>query len=142
MKAMKRFWTALGSVYCGAVIGCWSVPSAHTANHDYSYRRENDQAIIAAGGAQFDDCVSGGQLFKMYCGTCHNARPLTERPFSNTEVAFAHMREQAYLTGEEYRQLIHFLRRASDIGPPSPAAEPSPKRFFYSQPISEMRPEN
>jgi hypothetical protein len=92
-------------------------------------------------GAQ-DDCVAGGRLFKMYCGSCHNARPLGERPFSNYHVAVAHMREQAYLTGKEYRQIILFLRRWNDVGPATPDVPPSPKRFIYSQPISELRGEN
>src|SRR5262249_24233308 len=91
-------------------------------------------------GCQFDDYTHGGKLFAMYCGACHNARPLGERPFSNYEVAMAHMREQAYLTGKEYRQLIHFLRRWQDIGRPPPDVEPWPKRFFSSQPIPELRP--
>jgi hypothetical protein len=87
------------------------------------------------------DCAAGGQLFKQYCGSCHNARPLGERPFSNYEVAVAHMRNQAYLTGEEYRQIIYFLRRWHDVGPPTPPTAPSPKRFIPSQPISELRGE-
>ena len=88
---------------------------------------------------KFDDVARGGDLFKMYCGACHNARALGERPFANYEVAMAHMREQAYLTGKEYRQLIHFLRRWHDVGPPTPDVEPSPRRFIFAQPISELR---
>jgi hypothetical protein len=81
----------------------------------------------------------GDRLFKLYCASCHNARPLSERPFSNYEVAVAHMRDQAYLTGKEYRQIIHFLRRWHDVGPATPDIEPSPKRLTFSQPISELR---
>jgi hypothetical protein len=62
---------------------------------------------------------------------------LGERPFNNVEVSFAHMRRHAYLTGKEYRQLIHFLRRWHDLGPPT--LETPPKRFMFSQPISELR---
>ena len=83
--------------------------------------------------------MAGGRLFQLYCGSCHNARPLGERPFSNYQVAVAHMRDQAYLTGKEYRQIIHFLRRWDDVGPPTPAVQPSPKRLVFSQPISESR---
>jgi hypothetical protein len=54
-------------------------------------------------------------------------------------VAVAHMRDQAYLTGKEYRQIIHFVRRWDDVGPPTPAVRPSPKRLVFSQPISELR---
>src|SRR5262249_31552680 len=86
-----------------------------------------------------DDCVQGGRLFKLYCGSCHNARPLGERPFSNYHVAVAHMRNQAYLTGKEYRQIILFLRRWQDVGPPTPDVGPTPKRLVFPQPISELR---
>ena len=88
-----------------------------------------------------DDCAAGGELFKQYCGSCHNARPLGERPFSNYHVAMTHMRDQAYLTGKEYRQLMYFLRRWDNVGPPTPPVEPSPKRFVFSQPIAELRGE-
>jgi hypothetical protein len=87
-----------------------------------------------------DECAEGGRLFKYYCGSCHNARPLGERPLSNYHVAVAHMRDQCYLTGKEYRQIIMFLRRWHDVGPPTPPVEPSPKRLVFSQPISELRP--
>ena len=64
-------------------------------------------------------------------GTGHNARPLGERPLSNYHVAVAHMRDQAYLTGKEFRQIIAFLRRWQDVGPPTPDVGPSPKRFVF-----------
>ena len=34
-----------------------------------------------------------------------------------------------------------FLRYWHDIPPQTPPVEPSPKRFIFSQPISELRPE-
>jgi len=52
------------------------------------------------------------------------------------------MRTQAYLTGDEYRKLIHFIRRWHDLGPAFEEVEDSPKRFFYSQPISELKPKS
>ncbi len=81
------------------------------------------------------------ELFKQYCGSCHNARPLGERPFSNYHVAMTHMRDQAYLTGKEYRQLMYFLRRMDNVGPPTPPVGPSPKRLVFSQPIPDLRGE-
>ena len=45
--------------------------------------------------------------------------------------------DQAYLTGKEYRQIIMFLRRWDNVGPPTPPVAPSPKRLIFSQPISE-----
>lgn len=123
-----------------ATAGCWLTPSAHTISRNYSV---GDAPIDPPreAGAHHDDYVQGGKLFQWYCGACHNARALSERPFSNYEVATAHMREQAYLTGKEYRQLIHYLRRWHDVGPPTPEVELSPRRFFPTQPIRELRPE-
>jgi hypothetical protein len=137
-----RWWTVLGLAAASAAIGgCWQIPSAHTISRNYSRGDAPVDPPKSGEGGNYDDFVSGGQVFKMYCGTCHNARALGERPFSNYEVAATHMRKQAYLTGKEYRQLIFFLRRWHDVGPPTPDIEPSPKRFIYSQPISELRKE-
>jgi len=129
-----------GLLACGAVIGCWNSPSAHTTSRNYSH---GDAPIDPpnCSGTQFDDITSGGKLFKLYCGACHNARALGERPFANYEVAVAHMRQQAYLTGKEYRQIIHFVRRWHDVGPPTPDVDPSPKKLTFSQPIPELRPQ-
>src|SRR5262245_58245748 len=81
--------------------GCWGPPSAHTVSRNYS-TGEAPVDPPRDGGSGFEDCVSGGRLFQLYCGSCHNARALGERPFANYEVAMSHMREQAYLTGKEY----------------------------------------
>jgi hypothetical protein len=129
----------LGGLAAVAGAGCGAVPSAHTVSRNYSLGEAPVDLPGDGRHGHHDDCVAGGKLFKMYCGACHNARPLSERPFSNHEVATAHMREQAYLTGKEYRQLIHFLRRWHDVGPPTPDVEPSPKKLMFSQPIPELR---
>lgn len=121
--------------------GC-HVPSAHTISRDYSNAQTRIVDCDPAKRAGFEDCVEGGQLFKMYCGSCHNARSLGERNFRETEVSFSHMRTQAYLTGAEYRKLIHYLRRWHNVGPPIGDTTPSPKRFFYDQPIAELNPSN
>jgi hypothetical protein len=122
-----------------ACLGCGSGPSAHTVSGNYSLGDAPQDWPHDTDIQSYDDCLSGGRIFQMYCGACHNARPLSERPFSNYEVASAHMREQAYLTGKEYRQLIHFLRRWHNVGPPTSEVEPSPKRFYFSQPLDELR---
>ena len=120
--------------------GCWVTQSAHTFSRNYGYR-EGIPVDPPDGCAEDRDVLEGGRLYKLYCGYCHNARPLSERPFSNNEVTLAHMREQAYLTGREHRQILHFMRRWHDLGPPTPDVEPSPKRFFYAEPINELRQE-
>ena len=123
------------------VPACAKIKSAHTFSRDYKYRQVPSDPPGVNECVKYDEITHGGQLFKQYCGSCHNARALGERPFSNYEVAFAHMRRHAYLTGDEYRRLIHFLRRWHDLGPATPDIEPAPKRMFFSQPIAELRPQ-
>ena len=89
----------------------------------------------------FEDSLTGGQVFAMYCNQCHNARALAERPFFNYENIATHMRVRANLTGEEYAKLIAFLERWHDVPSPSPPVEGPPKRFVFSQPIPELREE-
>ena len=124
----------VGLVALTLLSGCVEMKSAHTTSRDYAYSDiPVDPPPCVDGCPKYDDFVQGGQLFKMYCGSCHFARPLGDRSFAETEVTFAHMRRHAYLTGKEYRQLVHFLRRWHDVGPPTPELEPDPKRFRYSQ---------
>jgi hypothetical protein len=89
----------------------------------------------------YEDSLTGGQVFTMYCSYCHNAPSLAERPFSNFKNVAAHMRVRANLTGKEYAKLLEFLRRWADVPPPHPPLEPSPKRFIFGQPIPELRPQ-
>jgi hypothetical protein len=89
----------------------------------------------------YEDSLTGGEIFSMYCSYCHNAPSLAERPFSNFQNVAAHMRVRANLTGKEYAKLVEFLRRWNDIPPPTPPVEPPPKRFYFSQPIPELRPQ-
>lgn len=122
------------------VAGCQTL-SPHTISRNYHLREGVPVDPPRNASAAQDDCAAGGRLFQQYCGSCHNARPLGERPFSNYHVAMTHMRDQAYLTGKEYRQLMYFLRRWDNVGPPTPPVEPSPKRFVFAQPIPELRAE-
>jgi hypothetical protein len=88
----------------------------------------------------YEDSLTGGQIFHMYCSYCHNAPSLAERPFGQFRNVASHMRIRANLTGKEYAKLMEFLRQWNDIPPPTRPVEPSPKRFFFSQPISELQP--
>jgi hypothetical protein len=137
-----RIGLLLGMVASVAALlaGC-ETPSANTFSRNYGLRGELPVDPPNSHSGADADCADGGRLWKEYCGTCHNARPLGERPFANYHVAIAHMRSQAYLTGEEYRQIIMFVRRWQGVGPPTPDVEPSPKRFEFSQPIAELRGE-
>jgi hypothetical protein len=87
----------------------------------------------------YEDSLTGGEVFSMYCNQCHNARALAERPFANYQTVAAHMRVRANLTGKEYEKLLAFLRRWHDVPSPVPDPEASPKRLTYSQPIAELR---
>jgi hypothetical protein len=89
----------------------------------------------------YEDSLTGGQVFTMYCSYCHNAPSLAERPFSNYRNVAAHMRVRANLTGKEYAKLMEFLRRWHDIPPPTPPVEPSLKRLIFSREIQELRPQ-
>jgi hypothetical protein len=89
----------------------------------------------------YEDSLTGGEVFTMYCNQCHNARALAERPFANYQNVAAHMRVRAQLTGTEYAKLLEFLRRFHDVPSPTPPVEPSPKRLIFSQPMTELRDE-
>jgi hypothetical protein len=89
----------------------------------------------------YEDSLTGGQIFKMYCGYCHNAPSLAERPYAQFRNVAAHMRVRANLTGKEYARLMEFLRRWNDVPPPSPPVPPTPKKFIFSQPLNELQPQ-
>jgi hypothetical protein len=89
----------------------------------------------------YEDSLTGGQVFDMYCSYCHNAPALAERPFANFRNVAAHMRVRANLTGKEYAKLMEFLRRWNDIPPPNPELDTTPKRLIFTQPIQELRPQ-
>jgi hypothetical protein len=91
------------------------------------------------GAATFEDSLTGGEVFSMYCNQCHNARALGERPFATYQNVAAHMRVRANLTGEEYAKVIEFLRRWHDVPSPTPPMDPSPKRLIFAQPVAELR---
>lgn len=87
----------------------------------------------------YEQALQGHHVFEMYCAACHNARALAERPFSNYQNVTQHMRVRANLTGEEYAKLMAWMRRWHDVPAPEQREVPSPKRFFFSQPIPELR---
>ena len=88
----------------------------------------------------YEDSLTGGEVFAMYCNQCHNARALAERPFANFQNAVAHMRVRANFTGEEYEKILAFLQRMHDVPQPrTPPVEPSPKRLIFGQPVAELR---
>lgn len=120
-------------------VGCYNTP-VNTDRGPAPLRMPSPNKDNDTG--RYEDNLKGGEVFKMYCGSCHNARALAERPFSNYKNAAAHMRARANLTGKEYADLMEFLRRWHDVPPPHDEInEPTPKRFIFSQPIQELRPQ-
>jgi hypothetical protein len=95
----------------------------------------------ASGSDRFEDSLTGGDVFQMYCSSCHNRRPMSERPFANYRNVAAHMRTRANLTGKEFEKLVDWMRRVQDAPLPDPDTEPSPKRFTFSQPIAGLEPQ-
>ena len=91
------------------------------------------------GNCSYEDSLTGGQVFTMYCGYCHFARSLAERPFANYKTAAAHMRVVADLTGKEHAKLLEFMRRFHDIPAAGHEETPAPTRFFFSREINELR---
>ena len=87
----------------------------------------------------YEESLTGGKIFSMYCSYCHNAPTLAERPFASFQNVAAHMRVRANLTGKEYAKLLEFLRRYHDVPGPEGRADPGPKDMIFSQPMQELR---
>jgi hypothetical protein len=118
------------------LIGCYNTPI------DVSDLTRGPAPLRTPGPRQtgcYEDSLEGYHVFEMYCAACHNVRSLAERPFSNYQNVAAHMRVRANLTGKEYAKLLAWMRRWHDVPTPEQREAPSPKRFFYSQPIPELR---
>jgi hypothetical protein len=124
--------------------GCTNTPvDAYTNDYAVGPVPLRQPSPAGAEGCSYEDSLTGGEIFTMYCAYCHQARPLAERPFSNYKNVAAHMRVRANLTGKEYAKLQAWLRRWHDVPPPAnPPIEESPKRLIFSQPISELKPQD
>ena len=137
---MKAF-TFSALVLMLAAIGAIGCRSTEVDLSDYAKGpaplREPSPATENAGS--YEDSLTGGKIFDMYCNACHNRRTLAERPFANYQNVAAHMRVRANLTGKEYAKLIEFLRRWNDVPERSPRPETGPKRLIFSQPLTELR---
>ena len=122
-----------------STLGCYNPPvDVSQQPAPFRFRVKKGEEL----SGNWEDEVTGGQLFSMYCGYCHNARAIGERPFSNYQNVLAHMRVRALMTGEEQAKIEAFFRRWHDVPPASGPIEPSPKRQIFSQPIAELREES
>jgi hypothetical protein len=144
MRIVRNPWLAGSVLVVGgllAAVGCYNTPvDTSELGRGPAPLRMPSPAKEAEACDCYEDSLTGGQVFTMYCSYCHNAPSLAERPFSNFRNVAAHMRVRANLTGKEYAKLMEFLRRWDDIPPPTPPTEPSPKRLIFAQPIQELRP--
>jgi hypothetical protein len=133
---------AVGSVLVlGALLaaGCTNTP-VELSEHAQGPAPLREPPAREGESCCYEDSLTGGQVFTMYCSYCHNVPSLAERPFSNYQNVAAHMRVRANLTGKEYAKLMEFLRRWNDVPPPNPPPAPSPTRLTFSQPIQELQP--
>jgi hypothetical protein len=144
MRKMRTAWPlSVFAALTGILVvltGCRNTP---VDTSDYALGpapgRMPSPAKEAEACRSYEDSLTGGQVFEMYCSYCHNAPSLAERPYSQFRNIAAHMRVRANLTGKEYAKLMEFLRRWNDVPPPTAPVEPTPKRFYFSQPIQELR---
>jgi hypothetical protein len=142
MRIMGNRWLACPVLVLGAYLaaaGCCQTP-VDTSKYARGPAPLRMPSPAAEDGCCYEDSLTGGQVFDMYCSYCHYAPSLAERPFSQFRNVAAHMRVRANLTGKEYAKLMEFLRRWNDIPPPTPDPAPSPSRLIFSQPINELKP--
>lgn len=135
MRNLRTGWLVL----ILATIGCNQAPIDLTQGPAPLRMPPPEKEDCASGRVSYEDSLTGGQVFTMYCSYCHNAPSLAERPFSNFQNVSAHMRVRANLTGKEYAKLNAWLRRWHDVPPPNPPPAPSPKRLIFSQPTPELQ---
>jgi hypothetical protein len=138
MPSRRPQYTAVPTLALGmlVVLGCQNTPVDLSRGPAPLRIRRPDPDC-----ERFEDSLTGGQVFSMYCNQCHNARAIAERPFSNYQNVAAHMRVRANLTGTEHAKLIEFLRRCHDVPSPSQPDEPGPKRLVFGQPMAELHDE-
>jgi hypothetical protein len=138
----KRWWIAPAVVVVGIVgsYGCHQTPVA-TSTLEEGPAPLRMPTPIKDGDCcdSYENSLTGGKIFSMYCSYCHSAPTLAERPFSNFQNVAAHMRVRANLTGKEYAKLVEFLRRYHDVPGPEGTAGPGPKDMFFGQPIQELK---
>src|ERR1700726_3500083 len=143
MRSLRNPWLAWAGLVLGGVLvaaGCYNTPVDTSVHGEGPAPLRMPSPEKEGDGCCYEDSLTGGQVFSMYCSYCHNAPSLAERPYSQFRNVAAHMRVRANLTGKEYAKVMEFLRRWNDVPPPTPPPAPSPSRLIFSQPMSELRP--
>jgi hypothetical protein len=140
MRKTRTLWlsgSVLGLIGALSAAGCYQLPTNPNPGPAPLRMPAPDKDGEAC--KCYEDSLTGGKIFTMYCSYCHNAPTLAERPFSNFQNVAAHMRIRANLTGKEYDKLLVYLRRWHDVPEPDHDEGPSPKRLIFSQPIAELK---
>ena|SRR5579863_704524 len=137
-KSMLWWGSLLAATAMALLAGCSNTP-INVANRPAPLRERPPDVTGEESSGSYEDGLTGGQVFAMYCNQCHNPRPIAERPFANFKNVAAHMRVRADLTGKEYAKLMEFFRRFHDVPDPNPPDEPPPKRFIFNQPIPDLQ---
>ncbi len=122
------------------VVGCYNAPNVTPESAESPAPLRLPSPATETDSGTYEDSLTGGQVFTMYCSYCHNAPALSERPYAQFRNVAAHMRVRANLTGKEYAKVLEFMRRWNDVPGPEGVPAPSPKRLIFSQPLSELRP--
>jgi len=84
--------------------GCQSTPDAQVSG-----QQSPDQANAEPAHAE----ISGAQLWAQTCAHCHNSRSPASYNDAKWALTVNHMRQQAYLTGEESRKILEFLQASN-----------------------------
>jgi hypothetical protein len=142
MASIRNLWmTGTILVVSGvlATAGCYSTPVPNT-DYDIGPAPRRMPSPAREGECRsYEDSLTGGQVWAMYCNQCHNSPSLGERPFANFKNVAAHMRVRANLTGKEYAKLMEFLQRWQDVPVQNPDLGPGPKKLIFSQPLNELK---
>ena len=138
IKSILLCGTVLLAAGTLSLVGCKNTP-IQVANRPTPLREPPTDVTDENSTRSYEDGLTGGQVFAMYCNQCHNPRPIAERPFANFKNVAAHMRVRADLTGKEYAKLMEFFRQIHDVPDPNLPDEPPPKRFIFNQPIPELQ---
>jgi cytochrome c5 len=92
-----------------ALILCASLLAAGCANSD----RNAPTAPVATTVPTAQATKGRAQIWGETCARCHNMRSPDIYSDAQWEVAMQHMRVRGYLTGEEHRQILEFLKSAN-----------------------------
>ena len=143
MPSTRNPWLAATVLALGGLLGaagCYNTPLDTSEFAQGPAPRRMPSPAAEGESCCYEDSLTGGQIFTMYCSYCHNAPSLAERPYAQFRNVAAHMRVRANLTGKEYAKLVVWLRRWHDVPPAHPPLEPARPRLIYSQPMSELQP--